>query len=106
MLSIIIILIFSVSAFASTITSWDFQLYNVPYAEQTALSIAQEQRSLEEEDEGNSWEQTSMEMFKDMLERRILSRITEDIIDNMFPDDQDGGDDIGNIDGEYPYFNI
>ena len=47
-----------------------------------------------------------MEMFKDMLERRILSEITEDIIDNMFPDDEDDGDGNGGIDGEYPYFNI
>ena len=77
---------FNASIFASTYTmSWDFELYNNPYAEQTALNIAQAQKSLEEEKEKVSyWEQDPLERFKDMLQRELLYRISRQIVEEAF----------------------
>ena len=79
---------FNASLFASTYTlSWDFELYNNPYAEQIALNIAQAQKSLEEEKEEEEvpfWEEDPLERFKDMLQRQLLYRISRQIVEEAF----------------------
>ena len=79
---------FNASIFASTYTmSWDFELYNNPYAEQIALNIAQAQKSLEEEKEEEEvpfWEEDPLERFKDMLQRQLLYRISRQIVEEAF----------------------
>ena len=72
---------FSASAFASYIMRWDFELYNRPYAESIALSMAQAQQALEEEPLGR------LEIFEDMLTRQLLYRITRNVIDEAFGED-------------------
>ena len=77
---------FNASSFALTYTmSWDFELYNNPYAEQIALNIAQAQKGLEKEEEQVSyWEQDPLERFKDTLQRQLLYRISRQIVDEAF----------------------
>lgn len=84
-LSVVVILVFALPVFAGSTMSWDFELYGNTYAEQTALTIAQAQKSLEEEEERVSyWEQDPLERFKDMLQRQLLYRMTRSIVDAAF----------------------
>lgn len=78
---LIMVLGFSVPVLASVTTSWDFELYNRPHAEQVALNIAQAQAKLEEEP--YDWRDPT-QRFKDMLTRQILSRIARNIINEAF----------------------
>jgi len=80
-------MVFSVpAAFADSTMSWDFELYNQPYAEQTALTIAQAQKQLEkaEEDPFARWDQDPLERFKEMLTQQILYKLSRSVVDEIF----------------------
>lgn len=47
-LTVIFSLIIGQSAYAGSTMRWSFELYNQPYAEEVALSIAQAQKALKE----------------------------------------------------------
>lgn len=72
---------FTVSVFASSTMSWDFELYNNPHAETIASSIAQAQAGLEQDPPD------PIERFEDRLTLQILSRIQRDIVRAAFGDE-------------------
>jgi len=83
---IIICFVLSVPIFAGSTMSWNFELYNNSYAEQTALSIAQAQKQLEkkEEDLYSRWNQDPLERFKEMLTQQILYKLSRSVTDEIF----------------------
>jgi len=81
-MGLIMVLGLSASIFASQYTmSWDFELYNKPYAESIALSLAQAQKGLEKDP--YDW-RDPIQNFKDTLTRQIFYKITRNIIDEAF----------------------
>ena len=74
---------FSVPALADSTMSWDFELYNQPYAESIALSLAQVQKQLEKVEE-DRWYQDPLERFKEMLTQQILYKLSRSVVDEIF----------------------
>ena len=83
---VMICFVLSVPVFSDSTMSWDFELYGNPYAEQTALTIAQAQKSLEEEAEDPyaRWRQDPLERFKEMLTQQILYKLSRNVVDEIF----------------------
>lgn len=79
-----LVMVFSIpAAFADSTMSWDFELYNQPYAESIALSLAQAQRQLEREGE-DRWRQDPLERFEEMLTQQILYKLSRGVVDEIF----------------------
>lgn len=79
-----LVMVFSVpAALADSTMSWDFELYNKPYAESIALSLAQVQKGLEKKEE-DRWRQDPLERFEEMLTQQILYKLSRTVVDEIF----------------------
>lgn len=85
-LVLIFTLLIGQSALAGSTMSWRFELYNQPYAEEVALSIAQAQKALKEESKDKFSKENLMDMFKEMLLSQVFSRLARIIVDDAFGD--------------------
>lgn len=94
LISIIFLVILAGKANAYNYTmSWDFSILNNPSARQVAINTAEKQAGLIEEEED------PMEAFVNSLERRLISTVQGDIIDQILDEDEVafGQYDVGDL---------
>jgi len=75
--------------------SWSFRTFNNPNARQVAINTAEKQDGLVEEDED------PIEQFKESLERRLMSTLQRDLIDQITGEEEvDSGESyqVGDLD--------
>ncbi|MFN2341535.1 MAG: curli assembly protein CsgF [Halanaerobium sp.] len=100
--SIFILLILSSLVFLTAVSvsaenytmSWKFIIFNNPNARQVAINTAEKQDGLIEEN------QDSIERFRDSFERRLMSTVQRNLIDQILDDEKkaEGNFQTGDLD--------
>lgn len=96
-LLILVSLIFSATFFAAAenyTMSWRFRIFNNPNARQVAINTAEKQDGLIEEN------QDPVERFRESFERRLMSTVQRNLIDQILDDEEqaDGNFQTGDLD--------
>lgn len=86
--SVFLVLIFlftiSIFSFAASTTSYSFRVLNAPDQRQVAFNIASRQQEM-------SLEEDKIAQFKSLIEGRIMSIISSDIVEKMLEEEGFGG---------------
>lgn len=102
MIGIVTVLVLSFSsawASAGSTMSWNFQIFNNPNARQVALNIATAQKELGKV----TPEQSSVDRFKESLDRMAMSKAIRDIV-YYDPDSDDPGYGFVSVEGGWIYY--
>ncbi len=84
-LSLILIFSISILSTAASTTSYSFRILNSPDQRQVAQNIASKQHEM-------SLEEDKVAQFKSLIEGRIMSIISSDIVEKMLSEEGFGGD--------------
>lgn len=84
-LSLIIIFSISILSYAASTTSYSFRVLNNPDQRQVSQNIASKQHEM-------SLEEDKIAQFKSLIEGRIMSIISSDIVEKMLSEEGFGGD--------------
>jgi curli production assembly/transport component CsgF len=90
-----LVFLIAVSVNAENYTmSWRFRIFNKPNARQVAINIAEKQDGLIEEN------QDPIERFRESFERRLMSTVQRNLIDQILDDETeaDGNFQTGDLD--------